>query len=102
MFVRTIENLRNTNPGFSTDHMLAFQLAPELAGYPGSQVAPVELRVLDAVSGLPGIRQVGATNDPDLVGDGRGGDVYVSGYTPKPDENFDAELPSVSNQYLQT
>jgi predicted permease len=102
MFVRTIQNLRNTNPGFATDHLLTFQLVPELAGYPGPQVAPVEQRVLDAISGLPGIRTVGATNDADLVGEGRVGDVYVSGYTPKPDENFDAELPWVSSGYLQT
>ncbi|HEY2471309.1 MAG TPA: ABC transporter permease [Terracidiphilus sp.] len=102
MFVRTIQNLRNTNPGFATDHLLAFQLAPELAGYPGPAVAPVEQRVLDAISGLPGIRAVGATNDADLIGEGRGGDVSVSGYTPKPDENFDAELPWVSSGYLQT
>jgi putative ABC transport system permease protein len=102
MFVRTIQNLRNTNPGFATDHLLAFHLAPELAGYPGPQVAPVEQRVLDAISGLPGIRTVGATNDADLVGEGRGGDVYVTGYTPKPDEDFSAELPWVSNGYLQT
>lgn len=102
MFVRTIQNLRNTNPGFTTDHLLAFHFVPELAGYPGPQVAPVETRVLDALSALPGIRSAGATNDSDLVGEGRGGDVVVSGYTPKPDENFDAELPWVSNGYLQT
>ena len=102
MFVRTIQNLRSINPGFATDHLLGFGLAPELAGYPGPQVARIEQRVIDSISGLPGIRAVGATNDPDLIGDGRGGDVSISGYTPKPDENFDAELPSVSNGYLQT
>jgi predicted permease len=102
MFVRTIQNLRNTDPGFATDHLLGFELTPELAGYPGPQVRPIEQRVLDAVSGLPGIRSAGATNDADLVGNGRQGDVYISGYTPKPDEQFDAELPSVSNAYLQT
>lgn len=103
MFVRTIRNLRNTDPGFATDHLLTFELAPELAGYPGPQVAPVEQRVLDQIAALPGIRSVGATNDPDLVDDGIGGEVSVSGYTPKPeDDNFDAETPWVSNGYLQT
>ena len=102
MFVHTIQNLRSTDPGFATDHLLGFQLVPELAGYPGPKVALVEQQVLDAISGLPGVRQVGATNDADLIGDGRGGDVTISGYTPKPDENFDAELPWVSNGYLQT
>ncbi|HEX5234822.1 MAG TPA: ABC transporter permease [Silvibacterium sp.] len=102
LFVRTIQNLRSVNPGFATDHLLQFTLAPELAGYPPSQVAPAEQRVLDAVATLPGVRAVGATNDDDLAGDSRGGDVAVSGYTPKPDEEFDVELSWVSNGYLQT
>ena len=103
MFVRTIQNLRNTNPGFSTDHLLTFELAPELAGYPGPTVAPVEQRVLDAIAGLPGVRSAGATNDPDLVDDNRTGDVYVSGYNNKPeDDDFGVELPQVSSGYIET
>ena len=56
MFVRTIQNLRNVNPGFETEHLLAFYLAPELSGYPAAGVAPVEQRVLDALAALPGVR----------------------------------------------
>jgi predicted permease len=102
LFVRTIQNLRNVNPGFATDHLLQFDLAPEAAGYPPAQIAPVEQRVLDSIAALPGVRAVGATNDSDLAGNGRGGDVAVSGYTPKPDEEFDVELPWVSSGYLHT
>ena len=102
LLVRTIQNLRNVNPGFSTDHVLTFGLSPELAGYPPSQIAPVEQRALEAVAALPGVRAAGATNDAELVGDGISGDVQVSGYTPKPDEEFDVELPWVSDNYLQT
>ena len=102
MFVRTIQNLRAVNPGFATDHLLSFNLDPALAGYPGPGVAPVEQRALDAIAALPGVRTVGATDDADLTGDDISGDVAVSGYTPKPDEEFDVELPWVSNGYLQT
>ena len=103
MFVRTIENLRHVNPGFATDHLLAFGLAPELAGYPGPAVVPVELRALEAIKNLPGIRGVGATNDADLTDEGREGDVYVTGFQEKPAaDEFDVELPWVSNDYLQT
>jgi hypothetical protein len=102
LFVRTIENLKHVDPGFATDHLLAFDLDPDLAGYPAAGVAPVEQRAIDAVAGLPGVRGVGATNDSDLAGNGISGDVEASGYTPKPDEDFDVELPWVSNDYLQT
>ncbi len=101
MFVRTIQNLHNVDAGFETGNLLAFQLAPEMAGYAPSAVSNVEQRALDAIAALPGVRAVGATNDADLRGDGIQGDVAVSGYTPKPDEDFDVELPWVSNGYLQ-
>jgi len=102
LFVRTIQNLRNVNAGFATDHLLTFDLAPELAGYPPSQIAPIEQRALDALAAIPGVRAVGATNDRDLINEGIDGDVVVAGYTPGPDENFDVELPWVSDGYLQT
>ncbi|MGB7134335.1 MAG: ABC transporter permease [Acidobacteriaceae bacterium] len=102
LFVRTITNLKNAQTGFPTDHLLAFSVDPQLAGVPQTQVTAVELEVLDRVAALPGVRGVGATDDPDLVGDGTGGDVVVSGYTPPPNEDFDVETPWVSNGYLQT
>jgi predicted permease len=102
LFVRTIRNLRNVNAGFATDHLVSFDVAPEIAGYGPLTVAPAEQRILDTLEALPGVKAVGATNDTDLVGDDRVGDVKVSGYTPKPDEEFDVELPWVSDAYLQT
>ena len=36
LFVRTIDNLRRVNTGFATDHLLAFDLDPSLAGYPAA------------------------------------------------------------------
>lgn len=73
-----------------------------MAGYPAPEVVPVEQRALDSIAALPGVRGVGATNDPDLADDNRVGAVLVSGYPRKPAENFDVELPWVSDGYLQT
>ncbi len=105
LFVRTIQNLHNVDPGFATDHILAFSLNPQMAGYSPSRVTPVEERVIDSIAVLPGVRGVAATNDADLVGDDREGDVVVNQNCdhPQPEEKeFDIELPWVSNGYLQT
>ena len=102
VFMRTTENLRNVNPGFATDHLLTFELAPQRAGYPADQVVAVEQRAIEALAALPGVKSVGATNDADLTGNGINGDVKVSGYVEKPDEGFDVELPWVSDNYHQT
>jgi predicted permease len=100
--MRTIENLRNVNPGFATDHLLTFELAPQRAGYPPDQVMAVEQRAIETLAALPGVKAVGATNDADLAGNGISGDVRVSGYVVKPDEGLDVELPWVSDNYHQT
>jgi putative ABC transport system permease protein len=102
VFMRTIQNLRSVNPGFATDHLLAFDLAPQEAGYPSSDIKAVEQRAIEALAALPGVKGVGATNDADLVGNGISGDVKVAGYQAKPDEDFDVELPWVSDNYHQT
>ena len=102
LFVRTIQNLRAVNPGFATDHLMTFELTPELAGYPANQVPLVELRALEAVAALPGVESAGATNDADLANEGHTGDVSIVGYPDKPDEDFDVELPFVSDGYLRT
>jgi putative ABC transport system permease protein len=99
VFMRTIQNLRNVNPGFTTDHLLTFELAPQRAGYPSNQVMAVEQRALESLAALPGVKAVGATNDADLAGVGISGDVRVSGYA---DDGFDVELPWVSDNYHQT
>jgi len=104
LFVRTIQNLHNVDPGFATDHLLAFNLNPEMAGYVPAAVSPVEQRVIDTIATLPGVRGVAATNDADLRGDDRTGDVVVDQDCnhPRPeDQEFDVELPWVSNGYLQ-
>ena len=100
--MRTIQNLRNVNPGFATDHILTFGLAPEHAGYPSNQIVPVEQRALEALAALPGVRGAGATNDAELEDDNVTGDVTVAGYTAKPDADLNVELPWISDNYLQT
>lgn len=100
LFIRTIQNLRSVNAGFPTDHLLKFYLSPEMAGYQGDSVAAVEQRLLEALTALPGVRGVGATNDPELAYDGASGSMDIPGYTPKPDEDVDAEVPWVSQDYF--
>jgi predicted permease len=100
LFMRTIQNLHGVDAGFPTDHLLTFDLSPEMAGYRGDSVPTLEERVLDTVTGLPGVRGVAATNDPELAGDDVYGSIDIAGYTPKPDEELDAEVPWVSQDYF--
>ena len=68
LFVQTLRNLKNVDVGFATDHLLSFGIDPQLAGYKTEQVPALYKRIFSALAALPGIRSVGATTDPELMG----------------------------------
>ncbi|HTV66600.1 MAG TPA: ADOP family duplicated permease, partial [Bryocella sp.] len=100
LFVRTLENLRNVNVGFATDHLITFGLEPDLAGYGQNAVGPLHKQVLDALLALPGVASVGATNDPELADDGNSGNISIEGYTPRQGEDMDVERPYITPGYF--
>ncbi|HWZ11513.1 MAG TPA: ABC transporter permease [Acidobacteriaceae bacterium] len=102
LFVRTLRNLRAVDVGFATDHIIQFGMDPVLAGYSPTQLVPLHQRILDKLTGLPGVKSVGATDDPELAGDDEGGNISIQGYTPRDEEDMDVEQPVVTTSYLST
>jgi putative ABC transport system permease protein len=102
LFVQTLHNLRSVNVGFSTDHLLSFEVHPRLAGYQADQMPALNRRILDAVAALPGVRAVGATDDPDLGGDDETCDMTVAGYVHHEGEDMSVEQPWVTPTYFST
>jgi putative ABC transport system permease protein len=100
LFVRTMQNLRHVDVGFTTSHLITFGIDPRFAGYAAAAIPALHQRVIDALAAIPGVQAVAATNDPDLSGDNHGGNVTVAGYTPPPDDDFDVEVPEVSPTYF--
>jgi putative ABC transport system permease protein len=102
LFVRTIQNLRSVDTGIRLDHLITFGMNPQFAGYSATEAVSVRKRVLDAIAGLPGVRSVAATSDPELADDYTTGDFSVAGFVPKEDEDMSAELPYVTPGYFST
>ena len=55
LFVQTLRNLRNTDTGLLTDHLITFGTDPELAGYHSDQLLPLHRRTLHTLAALPGV-----------------------------------------------
>ena len=102
LFVRTLRNLRAVDVGFATDHLVTFSLNPRFAGYQTEQLQPLNRRILDALSALPGARAVAATDDPDLVNDNETGNVSIAGYKAAEGEDMQVEEPWVTPEYFTT
>jgi predicted permease len=100
LFVRTLSNLRSVDIGFTSEHLVGFGINPRLAGYQPDQAFELYKRVEQTLAGLPGTRNVGGTDDPDLVGSSQTGGVTVAGYVYKEDENKQAEEPAVTSGYF--
>jgi predicted permease len=102
LFVRTLHNLRSLNAGFATDHLLTFGVDPRMAGYEPARTFALYQRISETLKGLPGVRSVAATTDPELAGDNETGNVTIAGYAEKSNEDMNVEQPNVSVDYFST
>jgi putative ABC transport system permease protein len=102
LFARTLYNLKNTNVGFITDHLIVFTLDPSLSGYDLPQIPGLYKRVLGSLNQIPGVTSAAATTDPELMGDNTGLNITVAGYTEKEEEDMNIEKEVVSPGYFST
>jgi predicted permease len=100
LFVRTLANLRATNVGFATDHLVTFSLDPTSSGYDEAHTAAIVHNAVDAVSRIPGVAGVGATDDPLLSGSSSTSGFSVQGYKPAEEESMDFEAGAVTPGYF--
>jgi putative ABC transport system permease protein len=100
LFSRTLSNLKSVDVGFLTDHVLTFNLDPQLVGYQPSAVSSLYKRVLDTVSAEPGVQSVGMTSDPVLANSDTTTSVQVPGYQSQEGEQMSFEWEHVTPSYF--
>ncbi len=63
LIVRTLQNLRNIDPGFDISNILNFGIDPRLAGYKGAQVDIAIGDLQKRLSAIPGVTSVSYSSD---------------------------------------
>jgi predicted permease len=84
LFLRTLANLENSGPGFSTEHLMAFTVDPSLNGYTDERTKDFFRRLTDDLQALPGVSSVGLSTMPILQGYGWTNPVIAEGYSADP------------------
>jgi predicted permease len=84
LFLRTLANLENTGPGFSTEHLMAFTVDPSLNGYVNDRAKDFFRRLTDDLQALPGMSSVGLSAMPILQGYAWSNPVIAEGYSGDP------------------
>ncbi len=103
LLIRTLRNLQNVDVGFATDHLVTFSVEPGLAGYSPAQVAPLYQHILETLGGLPGVKSVALTDNPDLANNDETFNIIVPGAAVDSERNLKTvEWERVSPDYLAT
>jgi predicted permease len=102
LFVRSLRNLKDLDPGFHTANLLAFKVNPTLNGYKEDRTKKFYLRLKEAMETLPGVQTAALAVVPVLEGDEWDQWVTIDSYSPKTGELPDPHMNFVSPDYFKT
>jgi predicted permease len=92
LLVRTLQNLRNVDPGFDPRNLLTFQLDPTLIGYKTPQIDAFYRDLQQRIGAIPGVESVSYSNSTLLSGSLWDTGFHLEG-TPKDQESDADYLP---------
>src|ERR1700676_3344067 len=102
LFLRTLRNLADANPGFEQDHILTASVGLNIAGYSHDEEQLIRHKILDRVSALPGVEVASLTDWIPMTLGHKGEDAYPEGYVPHPHESLQVLHAEVSPRYFES
>ena len=102
LFLRTLQNLKNLDPGFQRDGVLTLRINPPYGVYQGERLTNLWKEVLMRVKQLPGVRSASLATISPLGGRSRGVRISVAGFTPGAERDRDIRLNQVSPGFFST
>jgi predicted permease len=89
LLVRTLQNLRNVDPGFDIRNVLNFNINPTLIGYKGARVDALYRNLQDRLAAIPGVTSVSYSSGTLLSGGLMATAFHLAGAPAKSDVNSD-------------
>ena len=102
LFIQSLRNLKDLNPGFHTENLLTFAMDPTLNGYKPERTLQFYRQLTDRMNGLPGARSAALAVVQILDGNEWDQTVTVEGYTAKQGEMVDPHMQFISPRFFET
>jgi predicted permease len=102
LFIRSLQNLKDLDPGFRTSNLLAFKVDPKLSGYTKPRTHLFFQRLQDDLKSIPGVQSASLAVVPVLEGDEWDNWITIDSYKPKPGELPDPHVNFVMPDYFKT
>src|SRR6202041_3760376 len=101
LFLRTLRNFTELDPGFDRDHILTVWLDTHMGGYKQPELAPLYQQLIERVEAIPGVRSASLASCGLAIGCGDASDIYLPGVAHTNGET-DAQEGRVSQHFLAT
>lgn len=102
LFTRSLQNLKDLDPGFKTSNLLAFKINPGLNSYTPERTKDIYARLEQSLNEIPGVESASLAVMPVLEGDEWDQWVTIDSYTPKTGELPDPHMNFTSPGYFKT
>lgn len=102
LFVRSLQMVLTTNPGFDSTGVLLADLDLSLQGYDETRGLSFYARVIERVESLPGVDAASVAAVVPVNPGGSRTTVEVAGYTPRPQEDMELNFNRVGPGYFRT
>jgi predicted permease len=102
LLVRTLQNLRAVDTGFSRENVLLASVNPSLNGYTPERSTNFYNELLTRTRALPGVKYASLASDSPLSGSWDRYGIVVEGYMPREGERMGTDVTTVSPDYFKT
>jgi predicted permease len=102
LFIRSLRNLRDMGPGFTTGNLIAFQVDPSLNGYNPERCKLFYRQLTAELNAIPGVRSVGVAAMRILEHNESDSWLTIEGYHPQATETPDAYMNWIGPGYFAT
>ena len=100
LLVRSLQNMRNLDLGYSHEHLLVINTDPLAAGYDHAHIVQFADDAVARLSTLPGVRAVSYSKNGLFSGSESGETIQVQGFTKKTDADLDVAADNVGPSYF--
>lgn len=102
LFMRTLRNATESDPGFDRTHILLSSVELQSAGYTDAAAKAFQRKLLARLQLIPGVTSAALSDWVPLSLTRGSMDAFPEGYVPRPHESMEVRRASVTGGYFQT
>ncbi|HLK19613.1 MAG TPA: ABC transporter permease, partial [Bryobacteraceae bacterium] len=102
LFIRSLKNLKDLDPGFTTANLIGFAMDPPMNGYKPERSLEFYRQLRDNLDAIPGVESSGLAVMPVLADNEWDSSMAVEGFQHKPTETPDPHMQFISPDYFKT